>query len=422
MPGYKRRDSYRKLFEFLVDAEIKGQKVTNAEIATSTGYKAGSMGAYIRNKLKNVYLYEVDQDKYEVRGLKAVTFESFAYYMSQKSHDVEDRGDSLMTSLRNRSLQAFYLSLGIYNNPTQRYRIESFCILLANAWELLLKARLLETRGEPAIERTDGKTISLMKAVEAVFPDHDNPIRRNIETLNEIRDKAVHLLIPDIQRTLSRLFQSSVLNYLRTVNDFRYPNPYAAQLPGLLSLVSDYDDLSDSAIATKYGDGTREKIRAFLTEVADTEKALDSLDFAIPLQYKVVMTKDEKEGDLKLTPSKEGDGTVVRLIEVPKDHNRTHPYRQKEVIAEVNRILAENGVHMKFSNYSFQGMLLKEKIRKTPENEFHHKIMNPPTSTYSDNLVDLIVRKATTNPQYEKTCKDIWTKHLKAQRHKSNAT
>jgi hypothetical protein len=264
--------------------------VPRSEIVQKTGYQDGSVGAYIRNKLKNVYLFETQNKRYEVRGLLGVTYESFSYYMSKKSHEVEDRDDSLYLSLRNRSLQAFYAALGIYNNPIQKYRVESFCILLANAWELLLKARLVQLKGEQEIERKDGKTISLVRAVELLFSKPKDPVRRNIETINELREKAVHLLVPDIQKTLSRIFQSSVLNYLLNVNEFGYPNLYAGQLPGLLSLVSEYDDLSEAAIGNKYGELTKDHVKRFLEGVHDEERALESNQFAIPMQYKIVLT------------------------------------------------------------------------------------------------------------------------------------
>lgn len=37
------------------------------------------------------------------------------------------------------------LALEIFNKPTVQYRIEAFCFFYINAWELLLKARILNT-------------------------------------------------------------------------------------------------------------------------------------------------------------------------------------------------------------------------------------------------------------------------------------
>src|SRR5437763_8250586 len=42
---------------------------------------------------------------------------------------------------------ALISSIEIYNKPTFAYREETFAILALNAWELLLKAKLLEING-----------------------------------------------------------------------------------------------------------------------------------------------------------------------------------------------------------------------------------------------------------------------------------
>jgi len=41
------------------------------------------------------------------------------------------------------SFDAFVLGLGIINNPAVTYRLESFVVLLCNAWELLMKAKMM---------------------------------------------------------------------------------------------------------------------------------------------------------------------------------------------------------------------------------------------------------------------------------------
>ncbi|WP_223863166.1 DUF3644 domain-containing protein, partial [Enterobacter hormaechei] len=46
--------------------------------------------------------------------------------------------------LLKRSLDAFILSLEVYNRPSLDNRVEAFCILSINAWELLLKAELIK--------------------------------------------------------------------------------------------------------------------------------------------------------------------------------------------------------------------------------------------------------------------------------------
>lgn len=418
MSAYKSRDDYLKLYETLRDAELQGKLISRREIAEKAGYKYGTAGVYIRTSLRNVFLFETQKGKYTVRGIANIDSETFAYRMSQKKHDVEESSKSLKTGLRNRCIHAFYLALSLYNNPTLKYRIESFAILIANAWELLLKARIVQTKSEKAIERKDGKSISLLSAVQVVFPDRNDPVRKNIESLNTLRDHAAHLLIPDIQKTLSRLLQASVLNFIKCLHDFGYPNPYANQLPGLLSLVTDIDDLDDSAIGDKYGEITQTRVREFLSKFHSDENEQKSFAFAIPLQYKLVLTKDEREGDLRVAVSKTGDSAT--LIEVPKDHNRTHPFLSSGIIQKVNELLGEGEKPAVLTRYIFQGILKKEKIKSSPETKYHYLILKPKTSKYSQALIDLIIERHKQNPDYFERCKNIWTAELSAKRKAKN--
>src|SRR5262245_46959745 len=111
----------------------------------------------------------------------------------------------LTRQLLARSEQAFMLALEIFNKPTIAYRIEGFCFFYINAWELLTKARLIETSGgERAIyyKKKRGqprKSLSLRDAIERAIPQAKDPIRRNVEQVAEFRDQAMHLLIPELE-------------------------------------------------------------------------------------------------------------------------------------------------------------------------------------------------------------------------------
>lgn len=51
--------------------------------------------------------------------------------------------ENLSKRLVDKSIEAFIMGLEIYNKPTIRYRIEGFSFFICNAWELMLKAELL---------------------------------------------------------------------------------------------------------------------------------------------------------------------------------------------------------------------------------------------------------------------------------------
>lgn len=389
----KERDNYKKLYDELVRLEKEKVSFTRDELATSTGYSYGSIGVYIRNNLRNIHVFDGNNSKLIVKNIINTDLTSFQALMSQKSDKVKQKS-TLFHSLVSRSLEAFYSSIIIYNNPLIDYRIESFCILLMNAWELLLKAKIIELGDEAKIYEANGDTISVSKAIKTVFDNDKDPVRKNIELVNEIRNQAVHLLIPDIQVTLSRLFQSSIFNFITFIKESNYPNPYYKNTPGLMSFITDGDDIEDHVIIQKYGNRTSEEILKFKQKVYDIEKEINDDNFIIPIEYNVVLTKKDNEGDIKVSTSSSGESAI--MIKVPKDNNKTHPFRSNNVMEIINTELKAKAINQ----YSLQAILLKEKIRSSHPNKYYYKQENPLTHKYSQEFIDLILEKINTIPSY----------------------
>ena len=120
-----------------------------------------------------------------------------------------------------KSVDACLAALEIYNKPNFQYREEAFSILMLNAWELLLKARVIQQNGgkfraievwETRLNKDGSKskkqkkklnqsgnpmTIGLDRAAELVRSYGNNGIDQrgveNLALLREIRDNSVHL-------------------------------------------------------------------------------------------------------------------------------------------------------------------------------------------------------------------------------------
>jgi hypothetical protein len=138
---------------------------------------------------------------------------------------------------------ALISSIEIYNKPAFAYREETFAILALNAWELLLKAKLLsvhdnDTRclhvyftpktktGKPSkklqVKRNragnlmtigiDACLVKLEKAGTSV----PTPVKKNLEALTEIRDNAVHYLNagPTLAKQVLEIGSASLRNYI----------------------------------------------------------------------------------------------------------------------------------------------------------------------------------------------------------------
>ena len=129
----------------------------------------------------------------------------------------------LTRDLRENSIEAFILALETVNRPSVKYRMEAFCFLFCNAWELLMKAKILND-GNKIFYRKKRKqprrSLSLDDCLNCVFTSESNPIKLNIKTIHELRNNAIHLVIPFIPIDIMGLFQAGVLNYPQVLQDW----------------------------------------------------------------------------------------------------------------------------------------------------------------------------------------------------------
>ena len=130
----------------------------------------------------------------------------------------------------------------------------------------------------------------------------------------------------------------------------------------------------------------------------------------IPVEYKVVLTNNAKEGDFSIS-FRDGASSGI-IVNVPKDHNKTHPFRSKDVIEQVNKHLGDT----KITSYSFQGILLREKIRNSTQNKYYYRIENPLTHKFSLELVELIIRRLEEVGDYVKKVNEAYKKYLAIKR------
>lgn len=146
--------------------------------------------------------------------------------------------------LVDKSLDACLAAIEIYNKPNFQYREEAFAILMLNAWELLLKARIVKQDGGSlrAIEirearlnkdgsrsklqqrkfNRSGNTmiIPLNRAIGLVqsYPTNgiDTACVENLNLLQEIRDNAVHLynVSPGLGKRIQEVGSAALKNFV----------------------------------------------------------------------------------------------------------------------------------------------------------------------------------------------------------------
>jgi len=141
--------------------------------------------------------------------------------------------DHVYQKLLDNSIQASLACIEIYNKPDFKYREQVFIILNINAWELLLKAKILKDNNDKIeslyIKKTDGTykynrtgnplTIEILGAIKKVILN-DNIIN-NLTKLVEIRDTIIHFYTDkDLIYLIYALGVASLRNYQKLMKEW----------------------------------------------------------------------------------------------------------------------------------------------------------------------------------------------------------
>jgi len=255
----------------------------------------------------------------------------------------------LKGSLIKKSMDAFVLSLETFNRLSVKYRVEAFLILLCNAWELLLKARLIDLNDgnreciyrEPAGAVGEYRaTYSLVECLGRVFPDDRDAIRKNLENVAKLRNACTHFVLPGVPREILELLQAAVLNYNNKLSEWSHIRLSERIPAGMMTLVYEADpdrvDLSGNLFRRQLSKETLAYLTAFQERLLAEHASLDHVkEFAACIEFKVAMTRTAKGADASLLSGPDGRGTGI--IGVPRDASETHPWRLKELLEELRR-------------------------------------------------------------------------------------
>ncbi len=304
----------------------------------------------------------------------------------------------LIGKLLDKSIEAYILSLEIINQLSVKYRVETFSYLICNAWELLLKAKLLEDNKKHVViyfRKKRGqlrRSLSLADCLKKVFQNEREPTRRNLERIIELRDASVHLVISQVPKDILGLFQASVLNYHKYLTAWFSISISDRVSVGMMTIVYDFSpeqfDLRNALLRKRLSREAFQYLTDFQTQIDQEFSDLGKpAEFSIDINYKLGLVKKANEGDIIL--EKGIPGQPLGVVEVPKDPSITHPLLRKYVIEKVNIDLPDA---LNINQYDIICINKVYQIKKRPEFYYKGRVQGSPTQ-YSHSLVDWILKQ-----------------------------
>lgn len=313
--------------------------------------------------------------------------------------------------LVDKSVEAFIMGLEIYNKPTIRYRVEGFAFFICNAWELMLKAKIINDEGEEAIyfkDKTD-RTIDLSKAIKLIFTNDKDPLRINLENIISLRNVSTHFITDDYERVYAPLFQACVANYSTKLLEY-HNKDITDEIPqNFLTLSLNLTDSSDNEIRAKYSPEIAERFIIQRNNLSVCEQQINNPKFSISFEQKLYITKKKKEAQFLIAVDRDANakGTIIKEMRDPKN---THNFSFGILLKTINQCLIDRKITFEYipkngnkrTNITSNDLTLFIKFYSMKENKiftYEHRIGKTPQYSYSLEAVNFIVSEIKKDPK-----------------------
>ena len=309
--------------------------------------------------------------------------------------------EKLKNKFIEKSIEAFILGLEIYNKPTIKYRIEGFSFFICNAWELMLKAELLNRQIPIYYKDNESRTLSLENVVKKIYSDSNTRIRLNLEKIIELRNISTHYITEDYELKYAPLFQACVINFTNELLRFHNQDITQHITQNFLTISASYEPLSNEEIRIKYPAEIAEKFIQQANEIDILSNEYNSDKFSIGIKQNLFITKKKKEANFTVTICKESENKVA-IIKDPKDPSQTHKYSYANVITVVEERLKKQNIKLNykksFNQYVLNLIIDFYKIKDEQKYAYCHKIGNSTHYTYSEQFIEFILIEIKKDP------------------------
>jgi hypothetical protein len=311
--------------------------------------------------------------------------------------------------LQHKSHEAMLQAIQTINNPTLVYRLESFLFLFINSWELLLKAKIIsDTDNINSIIIDNDKSIPLDKALNIIFTTENDPIKENIFAIEQLRNKATHLVIPIVPTLAIRLFQAGIFNYNCLLSQWFNRQLDEKSVGSMIFIISSLNpndfSIDNALLSKKITKNVALKLKEWESYVVDIlDKFQDNVqlnNFAIPIEINVALINNPKKADIlaSLNEDKSKDLLLACKFQKPTDK---YPYSFNELYKEVLKI--KPGVKKKWIYDTIKKLDIKNNeeysipnfVKKQLEERYKKTGILPKGTTYIYNrkAIELIISK-----------------------------
>lgn len=296
--------------------------------------------------------------------------------------------------LIDKSVESFILGIEIYNKPTLHYRVEGFSFFIVNAWELMLKAELLNRKKSIYYKNKPDRTLGISDVIKKIYSNRHTRIRLNLEKIVELRNIGTHYITEDYELKYTPLFQACVINFVKEIMRF-HDVDITKKIPSdFLTIRTNISSLRAEEINAKYSPQVATKFLKQARDIDSLSREYNSDKFSINFKQNLFITRKKDNADFTIFISKDSTNSAA-IIKDLKDPANTHPHSFTAVIAIVSDRLTQQKIALNYKNGFTSHILCLiidfYKIKSDKKYVYRHVVGKAVSYTYSQQFVDFII-------------------------------
>ena len=257
---------------------------------------------------------------------------------------MDNQNNQMIDLLKNKSVEAFLLAIETFNKPTIKYRLEGCIFFLCNAWELLLKAKLLKDNQTIYYPGESGRTFSLNDCMKKVFNNEKDPVYKNLVVISSFRNIATHLIIPEYEFSYMPFLSFCVKSYADKLYHFLNVNISNYISTNFLSLFVNKQNPIDAELLKNYGQELTSIFKAKTMELENLYNCEEGSSIAYNVNINISRISNKNQADYTFYASNNPKDKNVTYISKPENPNNTHPYTHHAIAKEIDELIKKSSI------------------------------------------------------------------------------
>ncbi len=245
--------------------------------------------------------------------------------------------------LKQKSIDSFLLSLEIFNKPTIDYRLEGCVFFLCNAWELMLKAKLLKDNKSIYYPKSS-RTLSLSDCASKVMTNKNDPVRINLDLIISLRNTATHDIIPEFEIAYLPYLTFCVKSYSDKMYKYLDVNVSDYIKSDFLSLFTNNNHIEETQILSKYGNDMKNIFDKKMQDIYDAQGLNPNTEIGYIVNVNLKRVSNKDIADYTFYASNNPKDINVKYIDRFVDLNQNYPLGHHRVANEIDKKIKQGNI------------------------------------------------------------------------------